>query len=373
MKRISKALLIIATSLFLMGCNSNNDNPSTSVTPSTSEPIHDEVFNVSFKDFDGKVIYETEVKYGENATFEGELPKIPADLEKCYPFTGWDKSLENVTSDLEVNPLHGEVPNVSDFMFVSDCRVFQNAQEFNDETTNYVGYLKTMGIFTFLREEVEVDGEVKSSIIIDYDDDAVKFNYSAVDLSKEGDYLFMVSVNGFTKVSTIKVVTDTRQWTHPQKKIGGYETRDPNLAGKVDEFWFYDDNKCIIQSSTYDEFYPLRYEMVEDNKAVIIRNEDGSIDCKYRIDTNIDPYAIEGVKTGVAGVRYDSLQIFTEHEFTVETSGYAYIVARLQEAVFYLTTKYEYNPDTKGFKLFAPLYFNSLTYNADQNVLVYSE
>ena len=178
---------------------------------------------------------------------------------------------------------------------------------------------------------------------------------------------------GFAKESTIKVVTDTRQWTHPQKKTGGYETRDPNLAGKIDEFYFYDDNKCIIQSTTYDEFYPLRYEMVEDNKAVIIRNEDSSIDCKYRINEFIDPYAIEGVKTGVAGVRYDSLQIFTEHEFTVETNGYAYIVARLQEAVFYLTTKYEYNPITKGLKLFASVYFNSLTYDAEENVLVYNE
>ncbi len=109
--------------------------------------------------------------------------------------------------------------------------------------------------------------------------------------------------------------------------------------------------------------------MVEDNKAVIIRNEDGSIDCKYRINEMIVPYAIEGVKTGVAGVFYDSLQIFTANNFAEVTSDYAYIVARLQEAVFYLTTKYEYNTETKEMKLFAPLEFNTMTYDTESGIL----
>ena len=361
MKNFRKLLLVASASLLLVGCSSNGGE------------THNEVFNVSFKDYDGKVIYTTQVKYGETAKFDGDLPKIPADLEKCYPFTGWDKSLANVTSDLVLNPTHGEESNISDFYFVDDCRVFQNAEEFNDETTSYIGYLEMMGFFTFLKEEVEVDGMVESSIIIDYDDDGVEFDYSKVDLSKEGDYPFTVSVRGFVKKSSIKVVTDTRMWTGKQKKTAGYETYDPNLAGKIDNFYFYDDNKCVLDSTTYDEFYPLTYEMVEGNKAVIIRNEDGSIDCKYRINELIDPYAIEGVKTGVAGVHYDSLQIFTANNFTEVTSEYAYIVAHVRDAVFYLTTKYEYNTETKEFKLFAPVGFNSLTYDSESSTLIYTE
>ena len=357
MKKFRKLLLVASASLLLVGCS-----------PSGGE-THNEVFNVSFKDYDGKVIYTTQVKYGETAKFVGDLPKIPADLEKCFPFTGWDKSLENVTSDLVLNPTHGEEPNISDFQFVDDCRVFQNAEEFNDETTSYIGYLQMIGFFTFLKEDVEVEGSVKSSIIIDYDDDGVEFDYSKVDLSKEGDYPFTVSVRGFVKKSSIKVVPDSRKWTGKQKKTAGYETYDPNLAGKIDNFYFYDDNKCILDSTTFDEFYPLTYEMVEDNKAVIIRNDDGSIDCKYRINEMIVPYAIEGVKTGVAGVFYDSLQIFTANNFTEVTSEYAYIVARVQDAVFYLTTKYEYNTETKEMKLFAPLEFNTMTYDAEKGIL----
>lgn len=357
MKIFRKLLLVASASLLLVGCSSNGGE------------THNEVFNVSFKDYDGKVIYTTQVKYGETAKFEGDLPKIPADLEKRYPFTGWDKSLENVTSDLVLNPTHGEESNIEDFQFVDDCRVFQNAEEFNDETTSYIGYLEQFGFFTFLKEEVEVDGSVESSIFIDYDDDGVEFDYSKVDLTKEGDYPFTVSVYGFVKQSSIKVVTDTRKWTGEQKKTAGYDARDPNLAGKIDNFYFYDDNKCILDSTTFGEFYPLTYEMVEGNNAVIIRNEDGSIDCKYKINERIDPYEIEGVKTGVAGVHYDSLQIFTANNFTEVTSEYAYIVARLQEAVFYLTTKYEYNTETKEMKLFAPLEFNTMTYDSESGIL----
>ena len=361
MKNFKKILLVASASLLLVGCSSSG------------EETHNEVFNVSFKDYDGKVIYTTQVKYGETAKFEGDLPKIPAELEKRYPFTGWDKSLENVISDLVLNPTHGEESNIEDFSFVDDCRVFQNAEELNDETTSYIGYLEMMGFPTFLKEEIEVEGSVKSTIIIDYDDDGIEFDYSKVDLTKEGDYPFTVSVYGFVKESTIKVVPDSRKWTGRQEKTAGYETYDPNLAGKIDHFYFYDDKKCILDSTTFDEFYPLTYEMVEDNKAVVIRSEDGSIDCKYRINEMIVPYAVEGVQTGVAGVRYDSLQIFTANNFTEATSDYAYIVARLQEAVFYLTTKYEYNTETKKMKLFAPLYFNSLTYDSESGVLVYSE
>ena len=142
MKNFKKLLLVASASLLLVGCS-----------PSGGE-THNEVFNVSFKDYDGKVIYTTQVKYGETAKFVGDLPKIPADLEKCYPFTGWDKPLENVTSDLVLNPTHGEEPNISDFEFVDDCRVFQNAEELNDETTSYIGYLKMMGFIAFLKEEL---------------------------------------------------------------------------------------------------------------------------------------------------------------------------------------------------------------------------
>ena len=361
MKNFRKLLLVASASLLLVGCSSNGGE------------THNEVFNVSFKDYDGKVIYTTQVKYGEAAKFVGDLPKIPADLEKCYPFTGWDKSLENVTSDLVLNPTHGEESNISDFEFVEDCRVFQNAEELNNETTSYIGYLEQFGFIATLKEEVEVDGSVKSFITVDYDDDGVEFDYSKVDLSKEGDYPFTVNVRGCLKESSIKVVTDTRKWTGEQKKTAGYETYDPNLAGKIDNFYFYDDNKCILDSSTFDEFYPLTYEMVEENKAVIIRSEDGSIDCKYRINEMIVPYAIEGVKTGVAGVFYDSLQIFTANNFTDVTSEYAYIVAGVRGAWFYLATKYEYNPDTKEFKLFAPVGFNSLTYDSESSTLIYTE
>ena len=360
MKNVKKSFLIVLTSLFLVGCASKSE-------------IHDEVFNVSFKDYDGNIIYIAQVKYGETATFVGDLPKIPADIEKCYPFTGWDKSLVNVTSNLEVNPTHGEEYNISDYSFVSDCRVFQNATVFNDDTTNYDGYLQQFGFPTYLKESVEVDGSVVSTVILDYDDETVVFDYSNVNTAEKGDYTFTISVRGLVKESPIKVVTDTTKWGDSHDIPGGYETYDPNFVGKADNFKFYPDNKCVIESSTYDEFYPMSYEMADDNISVIIRSEDGSIDCKYFYGEKITPYAISGVKRYISGTFYDSLQCITMNDFIDDTSGYAYLVGRLEAGVFYLTTKYEYNRETKAMKLFGSFFFNSLTYNAESNELVYVE
>ena len=57
-------------------------------------------FTVSFKNYDGTLLYETYVESGKTATYVGPVPTREETSEYTYTFNGWDHSLENVTSDL---------------------------------------------------------------------------------------------------------------------------------------------------------------------------------------------------------------------------------------------------------------------------------
>ena len=353
------------------------DKPLTNILEDTTFIAQYEVKNkyvVNFYNYDDTLLDSCTVVSGEAATYSKDTPSKPATLEYYYEFKCWDKDITNVTSNLNVKATYEEKYNISDYYFVSDCRVFQDAETFDEDTTSYVGYLKQIGFMADLKEGVEVDGQTKTFVIIDYDDESVKFDYSKVNLSKKGDYPFTVTVRGLTKESSIKVVTNTSKWTHIEDKPTHLYVYDPNLYGKTDRFKFYEDNNCILDSTLCGEFYPFKYEMASDNSYVIIRNEDGSIECKYSYDGDyINYYEITAVEHIVVGTMCDWVKLFTESDFTIVNSGYAYIASGLAGTPYNLTTKYEYNPETKKMKLFATTGFDSLTYNPETGELVYTE
>ena len=57
-------------------------------------------FTISFKNYDGTLLYETYVEKGETATYMGPTPTRPENSEYTYTFRGWDHSLTNITEDL---------------------------------------------------------------------------------------------------------------------------------------------------------------------------------------------------------------------------------------------------------------------------------
>lgn len=358
MKRITKQLFTLSSiSLFalsLVGC-------------------HNEVFKVTFKDRDGNVIYETKVKYGENAKFVGDLPHVPADKVYCYPFTGWSKSIKHVTSNLEVTAVHGQEYNIYDFDFVIDPRVFQGVTSFDENTTTFIGYYNFMGgILVYLKEGVMEDGEEKTSTSVPVDDtELVNFDYSQVDISTNGTYPFSMTVMGLKKETTIKVVTNTSNWTKIKEVGTPYKTSvtGPDFESSIDLVYFYEEGGFIFDSITLDEFDPFYYEEVEEN-VFVITSEDESTNCKYIIngDGEFATYDIDGVMHNIdnAGNEFQWVQFTTATEFTEEKTGYAFIGAMTYAQSHHtLTVKYEYNPDTLEMKIFAPLGFNSLKYNPE--------
>ena len=56
-------------------------------------------YTVSFKNYDGTLLYDDYVVEGGTATYGGEAPTRPETSEYLYTFSGWDYSLENITSN----------------------------------------------------------------------------------------------------------------------------------------------------------------------------------------------------------------------------------------------------------------------------------
>ena len=103
-KIITLSLLLLSTS-----CSSSSTNNNYKNT----------YFTVSFLNWDGTNLYDTSVKYGETAVYNGPTPTKPAQGFKYYEFSGWDKSLHNILRDTVTMALFKEKYNKDDPEYTS--------------------------------------------------------------------------------------------------------------------------------------------------------------------------------------------------------------------------------------------------------------
>jgi len=113
LRLIALGLALILSMTLMFGCNnpggdgngnnssnSGEDDSNASNGGNTSTPTV-ETYTVKFIDFDGTVLHTVDgIKSGDAAT----APQDPA--HPGYKFIGWDKSFDNVTSDLTVKALY---------------------------------------------------------------------------------------------------------------------------------------------------------------------------------------------------------------------------------------------------------------------------
>ncbi len=112
-----KTLAIILATLTLASCgsvsetNSSSSNGSQSSKqegssseeiPSSSESSSTATYKVTFQNYDGTFLYETEVEEGKPAVYVGETPTKPVEegkVDYTYEFVGWDKDLQKIFED----------------------------------------------------------------------------------------------------------------------------------------------------------------------------------------------------------------------------------------------------------------------------------
>lgn len=90
-----------------------------------------EYCDVTFLNYDGTLLYQTQVEKGSYANYYGNTPKRERDEDYIYTFEGWDKSLENIQEDMVFTAEFAENPYAT--------VQFKNNAE--DETPLYTDYV----------------------------------------------------------------------------------------------------------------------------------------------------------------------------------------------------------------------------------------
>lgn len=91
-------------------------------------------FNVSFTNYDNSELYTTSVAYGEIATYKGTVPSKIKDEKISYVFSGWDKPLEAVISDIVYQATFTSEINKYSATFVNDDGTLLEHNLFEYET-----------------------------------------------------------------------------------------------------------------------------------------------------------------------------------------------------------------------------------------------
>ncbi|MBE6136273.1 MAG: hypothetical protein E7181_03305 [Erysipelotrichaceae bacterium] len=93
--------------------SSDPERTYSSYTEDSSEstPV---AYHVTFQNYDGTTLYETDVGEGGNAIYVGDTPTREGTDTVSYTFKGWDKDCSSVTSDLTVTATYYAVEKDSD-------------------------------------------------------------------------------------------------------------------------------------------------------------------------------------------------------------------------------------------------------------------
>ncbi|MBQ2944861.1 MAG: InlB B-repeat-containing protein, partial [Ruminococcus sp.] len=114
-----KCTLNASGGLYTFNFNTSTCKLVVLYTPDETDPTETTVatHKVTFKDYDGTVLSEQEVKDGESAKAPAS-PERAADAQYTYTFTGWDKDFTNVTEDITVTAIYSKTVNKYTVTFV---------------------------------------------------------------------------------------------------------------------------------------------------------------------------------------------------------------------------------------------------------------
>lgn len=107
-KLIILSLLFLLTSCSLTNLNVNNITTTSNIT--FEEPKY---YTVTFLNYDDSILGSISVKEGETANYTFLPPKKPDGDEFSYQFIGFDKDLNNISSDIFTHAEFKEIPKVN--------------------------------------------------------------------------------------------------------------------------------------------------------------------------------------------------------------------------------------------------------------------
>ena len=238
--------------------------------------LKEESFTVTFKNYDGAVLYTTVVNKGEAAIYEGEVPVRPSDSEYEYLFSGWDKKISTITCDLEVTAVFTKKElELSNRVDIPNITVNENGALSWDSVENAKSYAyilndveyTTNDLFIFVEDGDKVsvkaigdepyeDSKWSDTVEIEVSIKGTNLRYNAKDLM---DYnVYAVSAMPSTGKQTVLVIpvwfSDSNKYISSSKKN---EIR--NHLNKV----FFGTNEDTGWHSVKSYFYEDSYGKLE--------------------------------------------------------------------------------------------------------------
>lgn len=333
---------------------------------------------VNFYNDDGTtLLLRKYVKSGDSVTYDGETPTKAATYDYRYSFKGWDKSFENITSNLDVKATYDEGSNIDSFTINFDFEVDQGATVFDKDTTNYLG--KDKGEIVYLKEPVIEDGKKHTNHRVTYDE--MTFDYSQVDTNAFDEFNITITYGGIVKNDVIDAIPDVSTWTNDVHYNFSARTEETGP-----EWWeivyldIYDQGVMLnavpgefISDEIYhlevlDEGNTLRFYGKRDGASTdVIYNFDGEYLSQYDFGKDrVDSLhcVIDGGEKDLGPDEFDLLIYQTLDQ---ATSAYGTVPWEGTYVNAYLTAKYDYDATNKSLKIHLPGYPNPFVYNESDN------
>lgn len=112
-KKVCPIIYCFAASFVLLaGCNPHQESKQQEDITQPSNILETTNHNVKFLDADGNVCYETVVKDGEKAIYNGPLITKASTTEYVYKFINWDKTLDCVKADTTFSPVFEQINQI---------------------------------------------------------------------------------------------------------------------------------------------------------------------------------------------------------------------------------------------------------------------
>ncbi len=247
-------------------------------------------YNVTFKNYDGSILYVIDVTYGSKVEYLLDTPSRADDSFYSYTFTGWDKETDFVTGDIEVIAQYFAIEKYM-FIFSPNNNLFEtnnSTEKSNINTTTnrgdiigfeYSNYKKMLGRwgqlnpYGYLKNIEEINGI--SSLIVKTtnpeDELIVSFGYQSIDgfaifnqsiLCKSNEIITLEIPCSYIKIfnaSSNSIIIDEICINYENKNVINPFPNDALLSYKVNN----DNISCIItgvvNSNTTTEIYLAEY------------------------------------------------------------------------------------------------------------------
>ena len=97
-------------------------------------------YNLTFLDNDGSILLEDTIYEHQNYTYSGTIPTKEDTSTHSYTFSGWDKSLDDITNDTTFRPLFNETRRSYTVRFLNDDNSLLILETSVDVTINFNCY-----------------------------------------------------------------------------------------------------------------------------------------------------------------------------------------------------------------------------------------